>query len=144
MSEKNTPITGLARQTEVYIKGMMGATPTVPFDPIKLEAAAKEKMNAKAGGYIIGGAGTDDTIRENTDAFSKYRIFPRMLKDVSVRDTSTEIFGVKIPSPILTCPIGVLEMIDEEADKAVGRATAKLGLPMILSLIHISEPTRPY
>ncbi len=133
MSEKNTPITGLARQTEVYIKGMMGATPTVPFDPIKLEAAAKEKMNAKAGGYIIGGAGTDDTIRENTDAFSKYRIFPRMLKDVSVRDTSTEIFGVKIPSPILTCPIGVLEMIDEEADKAVGRATAKLGLPMIMS-----------
>lgn len=133
MQEQDSPITGLARQTEVYIKGMMGATPTVPFDPIKLEAAAKEKMNAKAGGYIIGGAGTDDTIRENTDAFSKYRIFPRMLKDVSVRDTSTEIFGVKIPSPILTCPIGVLEMIDEEADKAVGRATAKLGLPMIMS-----------
>jgi len=133
MSEKNTPLTGLARQTEVYIKGMMGATPTVPFDPVKLEAAAKEKMNPKAGGYIIGGAGTDDTIRENTDAFSKYRIFPRMLKDVSVRDTSTEIFGVKIPSPILTCPIGVLEMIDDEADKAVGRATSKLGLPMIIS-----------
>ncbi len=133
MSEKNTPITGLARQTEVYLKGMMGATPTVPFDPIKLEAAAKEKMNPKAGGYIIGGAGTDDTIRENTDAFSKYRIFPRMLKDVSVRDTSTEIFGVPIPSPILTCPIGVLEMIDDEADKAVGRATSKLGLPMIMS-----------
>ncbi len=133
MSEKNTPITGLARQTEVYLKGMMGATPTVPFDSIKLEAAAKEKMNPKAGGYIIGGAGTDDTIRENTDAFSKYRIFPRMLKDVSVRDTSTEIFGVPIPSPILTCPIGVLEMIDDEADKAVGRATSKLGLPMIIS-----------
>ncbi|MGB0932245.1 MAG: alpha-hydroxy-acid oxidizing protein, partial [Chitinophagales bacterium] len=32
-----------------------------------------------------------------------------------------------------TCPIGVLEMIDDEADKAVGRAVAKLGVPMIIS-----------
>lgn len=133
MSNQKTIISAPARQGEIYIKGIMGAQPIVPFDPKKLEAAAKEKMSAKAGGYIIGGAGTDDTIRENTDAFAKYRIYPRMLRDVSVRDTSTELFGQKIPAPILTCPIGVLEMIDEEADKAVGRATAKLGLPMIIS-----------
>lgn len=127
------PFSATQRQGEIYIKGIMGAKPIVPFDPKKLEALAKEKMSPEAGGYIIGGAGTDDTVRENTDAFAKYRIFPRMLKDVSVRDTSTELFGVKIPAPILTCPIGVLEMIDQEADKAVGRATAKLGLPMIMS-----------
>ena len=133
MSNEKTPISAPARQGEIYVKGMMGAKPIVPFDPLELEAQAKEKMTAKAGGYIIGGAGTDDTIRENTDAFAKYRIYPRMLRDVSVRDTSTELFGVKIPSPILTCPIGVLEMIDDEADKAVGKATAKLGIPMIMS-----------
>ncbi|MGB1241124.1 MAG: lactate 2-monooxygenase [Chitinophagales bacterium] len=133
MSNNNTKLSAPARQGEIYIKGMMGAKPIIPFDPKKLEALAKEKMTAKAGAYIIGGAGTDDTIRENTEAFAKYRIYPRMLRDVSVRDTSTELFGVKIPCPILTCPIGVLEMIDEEADKAVGRATAKLGIPMIIS-----------
>lgn len=133
MSNKKITVSGPARQGEIYIKGIMGASPLVPFDAQELEAQAKEKMNPKAGGYIIGGAGTDDTIRENGDAFSKYRIYPRMLRDVSVRDTSTELFGVKIPSPILTCPIGVLEMIDDEADKAVGKATANLGLPMIMS-----------
>lgn len=126
-------ISGPAYQGEIYIKGIMGAKPVVPFDPTKLEAAAKAKMNVKAGGYIIGGAGTDDTIRENADSFAKHRIYPRMLRDVSVRDTSTELFGIKLPSPILTCPIGVLEMINDEADKAVARATATLGIPMIMS-----------
>ena len=121
------------RQGAIYVKGAMGAKPIVPFDPIKLEAQAKEKMNTDAAGYIIGGAGTDDTIRENRSSFSKYRILPRMFKDVSERDTSVDLFNRKIPSPILTAPIGVLEMIHEEAGKAVGRATSKLGIPMIIS-----------
>ncbi|MEM1119497.1 MAG: lactate 2-monooxygenase [Bacteroidota bacterium] len=133
MSNQKITISATERQGEIYIKGLMGAQPVVPFDPDKLAAQAKAKMSAEAGSYIIGGAGTDDTVRENVDAFDKYRIYPRMLRDVSERDTSTELFGVKIPSPILTCPIGVLEMVDEEADKAVGRATAKLGVPMIVS-----------
>ena len=132
MSEKIT-VSAPARQGELYVKGMMGAQPIVPFDANKLEALAREKMTPEAAGYIIGGAGSDDTIRENGDAFSKYRIHPRMLRDVSERDTSTELFGVKIPSPLLTCPIGVLEMVHEKAGKAVGKAMSKLGLPMIIS-----------
>ena len=133
MANKEPIVFGADRQRQVYIKGLMGAKPIVPFDPVKLETAAKEKMNPEAGGYIIGGAGTDDTIRENQSAFSKWRIYPRMLKDVSERDTSLELFGSHLPSPILTAPIGVLEMVNKEADKAVGRATAKLGIPMIFS-----------
>jgi len=132
MSQKKN-LSGPARQGEIYFTGAAGGTPIIPFDHIDLEAKAKVKMTAKAGGYIIGGAGTDDTIKENVTAFQKYRIYPRMLRDVSVRDTSVNLFGQKIPSPILTCPIGVLEMIDDDADKAVGRATASLDIPMIIS-----------
>lgn len=90
MSNEKKQISAPTRQAEIYIKGMMGAKPIVPFDPKKLEASAKEKMTAEAGGYIIGGAGTDDTMRENRDSFAKYRILPRMLRDVSVRDTSID------------------------------------------------------
>ena len=133
MSEEKVTVSAPARQAEMYVKGMMGAKPVVPFDHLKLEALAKEKMTPEAAGYIIGGAGSDSTIRENQDAFAKYQIYPRMLRDVSERDTSTELFGVKIPSPLLTCPIGVLEMVHDEAGKAVGRAMSKLGLPMIIS-----------
>ncbi|MEM6320064.1 MAG: lactate 2-monooxygenase [Bacteroidota bacterium] len=133
MSNAKRAISAPTRQGEIYIKGMMGAQPTVPFNDKKLVAAAVAKMTPEAAAYIIGGAGSDDTVRENVDAFAKYRIHPRMFRDVSQRDTSVELFGTKIPAPILTCPIGVLEMVHEEADKAVGRATANLGLPMIIS-----------
>jgi len=133
MPKNKANISGPARQGEIYFKGALGGSPIVPFDPEKLEAHAKEKMTANAGGYIIGGAGTDATVRENVDAFAKYRIYPRMLRDVSERNTSIELFGHRIPSPLLTCPIGVLEMIDHDADKAVGRATSSLGVPMIIS-----------
>lgn len=133
MTYEKITVSGPGRQGEMYIKGAMGVKPIVPFDPYKLEAAAKEKMNAEAAGYIIGGAGTDTTIKENTEAFARYKIYPRMLRDVSERDTSVELFGDRIPAPLLTCPIGVLEMVHEDADKAVGRATSNLGLPMIMS-----------
>ncbi len=132
MNEKKI-VSAPARQAEKYVAGMMGVKPVVPFDYRKLEAQAKAKMTPEAAGYIIGGAGSDDTIRENQDTFSKYRIYPRMLKDVSARDTSVELFGDKIPAPMLTCPIGVLEMVHDEAGKAVGKAMSKLGLPMIIS-----------
>jgi lactate 2-monooxygenase len=56
-----------------------------------------------------------------------------MLHNVAERDTSVELFGSKLPSPILTCPIGVLEMAHQDADLAVAKATSSLGVPMIFS-----------
>jgi lactate 2-monooxygenase len=56
-----------------------------------------------------------------------------MLRDVSARDTSVELFGKKIPAPLLLSPVGVLELVHREADVAVARAAAQLGLPYIFS-----------
>ena len=133
MADKKQVAFGTARQGEIYIKGLMGAKPIVPFDAQQLETLAKEKMNAEAGAYILGGAGTEETVRENQSAFSKWKIYPRMLKDVSVRDTSVELFGTRLPSPILTAPVGAIELAHPDADLAVGKATSKLGIPMIFS-----------
>ena len=69
MSNEKITVSGPVRQSEIYVKGLMGTKPVVPFDSDKLAAQVKEKMNSNAGDYIIGGAGTDDTIRENVDAF---------------------------------------------------------------------------
>jgi lactate 2-monooxygenase len=69
----------------------------------------------------------------NREAFERWRIMPRMLRDVSRRDTSVELFGRRLPSPLLLAPIGVLEMAHREADLAVARAAAAEGVPMIFS-----------
>jgi lactate 2-monooxygenase len=123
----------LNRQREIYLKGFAGSYPSVPVSFSKLEEAAKAAMSPHAFAYIAGGAGNESTMKANREAFEKIKIVPRMLHDVSVRDTSIELFGQRLFSPFLLCPIGVLEMVNKEADVAVAKAAASLNVPFIFS-----------
>ena len=124
---------GLQQQTSIYAAGVSGQRPRVPTDATMLEERAREAMSAEAFAYVAGGAGTGATMRANRAAFDRWRIVPRMLRDVAERDTSVELFGRTLPSPFLIAPIGVLEMAHREAERAVARAVRDLGLPMIYS-----------
>lgn len=123
----------LGRQSEIYLAGVAGRRPRVPVDPARLERAAARAMTAEAFAYVAGGAGTESTVRENRAAFERWRIVPRMLRDVSARDTSVELFGARLPAPVLLAPVGVLEMAHPEADVAVARAAAGCGVPYVFS-----------
>ncbi len=123
----------LDRQKEIYLNGFAGVKPAVPISFCELEGVAKKRLSPEAYGYIAGGAGNESTLRGNRTAFEKYKIVPRMLRNVSVRDTRIELFGQKLPSPFLLCPIGVLEMAHTQADLAVGKAAASLHVPYIFS-----------
>ena len=98
-----------------------------------LERAAERAMSPQAFAYVAAGAGNETTKRANEESFGRWRIVPRMLRDVSRRDLSTEIFGRRIPAPVLLSPVGVLEMAHRDADAAVARAAAAEGVPMIFS-----------
>ena len=123
----------MQRQTEIYIRGVSGARPRIPVDPRRLEEAARERMTPEAFAYVAGGAGSESTIDANRAAFDARRIVPRVLRDVSSRGTQVELFGRTLPAPILVAPIGVLELAHRDADLAVARASASLGMPMIFS-----------
>ncbi|MEL6924820.1 MAG: lactate 2-monooxygenase, partial [Bacteroidota bacterium] len=97
------------------------------------EAQAKEKMTPEAYSYIAGGAGLGETMLSNRRDFNQWKILPRMMRDVSKRDTSITLFGESLPSPFLLSPIGVLEMAHKEADLAVARAAASYDIPYIFS-----------
>ena len=98
-----------------------------------LEQAAERAMSPQAFAYVAAGAGNEATKRANEEGFHRWRIVPRMLRDVSRRDLSTEIFGRRIAAPLLLSPVGVLEMAHRDADAAVARAAAAEGVPMIFS-----------
>ncbi|MBX2890372.1 MAG: alpha-hydroxy-acid oxidizing protein [Saprospiraceae bacterium] len=123
----------LERQRAVYIGGAAGVRQVVPFDGAALELRAKEKMSAEAFAYIAGGAGLERTMAANLSGFDRWRIVPRMLRNVEERDASTDFFGKKIPAPFFLAPIGVLEMAHPEADLAVAKAAAAFGVPYIFS-----------
>jgi lactate 2-monooxygenase len=120
-------------QRAIYLNGFAGQKPLVPIDARLLEQQAHRAMSPEAFAYIAGGAGLEETVTANRSAFQHYQIVPRMLRDVSARDTSVELFGKKIPAPLLLSPVGVLELVHREADVAVARAAAQLGLPYIFS-----------
>src|SRR6476646_4721795 len=124
---------GPARQREIFLDGVAGARPSIPVDPARLEARARAAMSAEAFAYVAGGAGSERTMAANREAFDRWRIVPRVLRDVSARDSSIALFGRTLPSPLLLAPIGVLEMAHREADLAVARAAAAERVPMIFS-----------
>jgi len=132
-------VSGRTRQTAVYLGGVSGRTPRVPVDPGALEERAAETMRPKAFAYVAAGAGSEDTVRANRAAFERWRIVPRMLRDVSERDTAIELFGRRLDSPFLLAPIGVLELAHRQADLAVARAARSEGVPMIFS----NQASRP-
>jgi lactate 2-monooxygenase len=102
-------------------------------EPARLEEAARRRMSPAAWAYVAGGAGQQRTARANLDAFDRHRIVPRMLVDVERRDTCVELFGRRLPAPLLFAPIGVLEMAHRRAEHAVAEAARGLGLPMVIS-----------
>ncbi len=130
---KAEKINALERQRQVYVNGLSGIKPLVPVDMDKLAQKAAESISKEAYAYIATGASRELTVASNRNAFQRWEIIPRMLKNVSNRDTSTEIFSTKIQSPIVLSPVGVLEMAHKEADTAVGKAAASLGIPFIFS-----------
>lgn len=120
-------------QRKIYLKGFAGTRPIVKIDFANLEESARKHMSEAAFAYIAGGAGNEQTMRSNREAFDKTRIIPRMLCDVGERDISISLFGQRLPSPLLLSPVGVLEMVHEEGDRAVARAAAELAIPYIFS-----------
>ncbi len=118
---------------EIYMRGLGGETPPVPVSVAELERAAIAAMEPRAANYVGAGAGSEDTIRANAEAFGRQRIVPRMLRDVAERDLSTTLLGTAMPAPLLLAPIGVQRVLHEDGELATARAAAAVGTPMIAS-----------
>ena len=121
-------------QNEVYLNGLLGEQPTLPFGWREVEAAAYEVMSPAAVGYVAGGSGGEDTMAANRAAFDRWRLVPRMLRGVPAqRSHATTVLGTSMPAPVLLAPVGVLSIVHAEAERAVARAAAALGLTMVVS-----------
>jgi lactate 2-monooxygenase len=124
---------GRRRQIEIYVTGAGGTKPAVPVNPAELERRAEWAMSARAAAYIIGGAGSEQTMRANRAAFDRIQFAPRVLNDVSTRDLSITLFDRRHRAPVLLAPVGVLELVHRDADLAVARAAAAEGIGVIFS-----------
>ncbi|KAI8304639.1 Oxidase FUB9 [Colletotrichum sp. SAR11_59] len=95
--------------------------------------AASKKLSSSAREFYDAGSTGQITVKENTTAYSKYRVLPRVLVDVSEVDTSTTVFGEKIDFPLSVSPAGIQAMAHPDGELATSRASAKRKVHMGVS-----------
>ena len=75
---------------------------------------------------------TEDTMRANLEAFGRWRIVPRMLRDVAERDLAREVLGTPMPAP--RAARADRRAVDPPPRRRAGRPRAprpRTGVPMI-------------
>ncbi|KAK8211451.1 hypothetical protein M8818_003104 [Zalaria obscura] len=83
--------------------------------------------------YYNEGADNLESLRDNEQAYRRYKIRPRVLVNVDKLDTSTNIFGIKVPFPLGLSPTAMHKLAHPDGEIATSRAAAKMGVAMGLS-----------
>lgn len=124
---------GRTVQGEIYRRGALGRRPVIPVASDALERAARRRMSAAAWAYVAGSAGRFDTLAANRAALAAWEIVPRVLRDISTRDMGIELFGRRLPTPLVMAPLGALDLARRDADLEIAAAAAALDVPMLIS-----------
>jgi len=107
--------------------------PAEPLDLEALEAAARERLEPGVYDYIAGGADAELTVAANLAAWSRMRLRPRVLRDVSAVSTATTMLGAEVPTPLLVAPMAYHRMVHPEGEAATAAAAAAAGAVYVLS-----------
>jgi L-lactate dehydrogenase (cytochrome) len=83
--------------------------------------------------YVDGAAERELSLVRSRDAFRRVEFHPRVLRDVSEVDASTEILGRRSALPLALAPTGFTRMMHHEGERAVARVAAEAGIPYALS-----------
>jgi isopentenyl diphosphate isomerase/L-lactate dehydrogenase-like FMN-dependent dehydrogenase len=105
------------------------------------ERVAGEKLDAGTLGYFAGGAGDELTLRENVEAWTRWRLRPRVLTDVSEVGTEAAVLGGAVSMPVLVAPVAYQRLVDPEGEVAMARAAAAAGTAMCLSTLATTRPS---
>lgn len=93
--------------------------------------------------YVCGGAGTERTVRANVEAFGDLWLQPRGVRSGPAGlDTAVDLFGQRMPWPVLLAPTSPQRLLHEEAELATARAASAAGVVTVVSTdTHHPFPT---
>lgn len=133
-----SPLFGLSFAPPLFAQGLAKPDPMVwpaaistndliasPKDAINVfdfEPVAYKKVPPAHFGYLASGIDDEVTLRANRQAFLRYQLRPRRLRDVSRVDMSVALFGTRWKTPIILAPTGGNRAYDPDGEIAVARA----------------------
>ena len=106
-----------------------------PLSLLELDEAARGKLPRTVYDYYAGGAHDEITLRENRAAYERRLLHYRVLRDVAVRELSTELLGHRLELPVVVAPTAFHRLAHEEGELATVRAAGAAGTLMILSTL---------
>jgi (S)-mandelate dehydrogenase len=103
-----------------------------------LRMAMRRRLPSFVAEYLEGGAENEVTLARNRAVFDEARFAPRMLTDISHIDTSTTLFGQKIPFPVVVAPTGLNGLITHLGDLQLAAAASNAGIPFSQSMVSMA------
>uniref|UniRef100_A0A8C5MU00 (S)-2-hydroxy-acid oxidase n=1 Tax=Leptobrachium leishanense TaxID=445787 RepID=A0A8C5MU00_9ANUR len=97
------------------------------------EQYAEKTLQKAVYDYYRSGADDQQTLADNVAAFSRWRLYPRVLRDVSVINLSTTVLGQRIDIPICVGATAMQRMAHPDGETATVKACKSLGTGMMLS-----------
>jgi 4-hydroxymandelate oxidase len=109
---------------------------TGPFDPLDLaalEAVARARLEPEVYDYIAGGADGELSLADSLVAWSRLRLRPRVLRDVTEVSTATTLLGSPVPAPLLVAPMAYHRMAHPDGEAASAAGASAAGVPYVCS-----------
>jgi 4-hydroxymandelate oxidase len=103
----------------------MGILRTVSISDF--EAEARTLLPEYASAYFAAAAGSGASLPEGIAEWSAVRFRPRVLRDLSVVDVSTEVLGTHVDTPVLVAPMAQQLAANSEGEVAMGRGVGAAG-----------------
>lgn len=97
------------------------------------EQHAKSVLPKSVYDYYRSGANDQETLADNIAAFSRWKLYPRMLRNVAEVDLSTSVLGQRVSMPICAAATAMQCMAHVDGELATVRACRSLGTGMMLS-----------
>ncbi|XP_068452252.1 2-Hydroxyacid oxidase 1 [Clinocottus analis] len=97
------------------------------------EEEAKKVLPKAVYDYYRSGADEQLTLADNVAAFNRWRLVPRVLRNVSSVDLSVCVLGQKLSMPLCVAATAMQRMAHPEGESATARACRAAGTGMMLS-----------
>jgi len=104
-----------------------------------LEEKARAALEPMAYAYFAGGAERERLLEENAAAWSRWRLYPRVLVDVSEISTASSVLGSDVSMPILVAPTALQRLAHPDGEVATMQGTSAAGAAMILSSLSTRD-----
>ena len=113
---------------------------TQPLNVADYEALAQARLDPGAFGYYAGGANDEVTLRDNVEAFRRWQLRPRVLRDVASPSTTVTVLGEEVALPVLVAPVAYQRAAHPDGELGMAEGAHAAGTIMCLSTFATTAP----